>query len=138
MRIAEFQTNLAAYGTDVALWPAELRVAAARLLAESEEARGLRRSEERLDALFAAKIPAVPSAASITLRATAQPPQSPPVSLVMQILRPNHPIFGWARIVVLVSCLGAGLLAGTLSPPRHHDSNLLNLIDGSAFEVNDE
>jgi len=31
-----------------------------------------------------------------------------------------------------------GIVVGILSPIRHHDSNMLDLIDGSAFEVNDE
>jgi hypothetical protein len=32
----------------------------------------------------------------------------------------------------------SGGVIGILSPIRNHDSNMLDLIDGSAFEVNDE
>ena len=137
MRLAEFESHLAAHGTDLGRWPAEIRESAATLIANSAEARTLLRAEQRLDALFADAIPPAPEAASIVQRITAKP-QTEPVSLLARLLRPGEPIFGGARIVVLASCLGAGLLVGVFSAHASRESNVLNLIDGSAFEVNDE
>ena len=139
MRIAEFERHLASYGTDLGRWPAKLRDDAATLIANSDKARALLRSEERLNALFIDTIPAAPGAASIVQPVSARP-QIRPVPLLAQLLRPGQPIFGRARVAVLASCLGAGLLVGFFSSLGDHGSNLLslNLIDGSDFEVNDE
>jgi hypothetical protein len=137
MKISEFEIHLASYGTDLARWPSGLRDAAEALVAASEEARALLRSEERIEALFVDTVPPAPDAASITLRATARP-QRRPVPLLAQLLSPRQPILGWARVVMLASCLCVGIMIGILSPIRNHDSNMLDLIDGSAFEVNDE
>jgi hypothetical protein len=94
-------------------------------------------AEGQLEALFVDTIPPAPDAASITLRATARP-QRRPVPLLAQLSSPRQPILGWARVVMLASCLGVGIMIGILSPIRNHDPNVLDLIDGSAFEVNDE
>ena|SRR5215469_2333770 len=137
MRIAEFEAHLVSYGTDLARWPAEVREAAVALIANSNEARALLRSEERLNALFADTIPPAPDAASIVQRITAGL-QTKPVPLLGKLLRPGQPVFDGARIAVLASCLGTGLLVGIFSAHGNHESNVLNLVDGSAFEVNDE
>jgi hypothetical protein len=137
MKIAEFEIHLTSHGADLARWPEGLRDAAEALVAASEDARALLRSEERLETLFVDTIPPAPDAATITLRATARP-QRRPVPLLAQLLSPRQPILGWARVIMLASCLFVGIVVGILSPIRQHDSNMLNLIDGSAFEVNDE
>ena len=137
MKIAEFETYLVKYGSDRTRWPTEIREAAEALIADSEEARVLLRAEERLSALFAATIPPAPDAGPIVQRTTARPLPKP-APLLAKLLRPGEPVFGGARILVLASCLGVGLLVGIFSAPPNHESNVLNLIDGSAFEVNDE
>jgi hypothetical protein len=137
MRLAEFESNLAAYGTDLARLPAQIREPAMLLIANSDKARALLRAEHRLDALFADAIPPAPEAASIVHRITASP-QTRPVSLLVRLLRPGETMFSRARIAVLASCLGVGLLVGIFSAHSSRESNVLDLIDGSAFEVNDE
>jgi hypothetical protein len=137
MRIVEFERHIAAHGTDLAGWPPELRDAAEALLAASDEARALLRSEEGLNALFAEAAPPAPEAATIVVRATSRPRRRT-VPFFAQLMDLSQPVFGWARIAVFASCLSAGFVAGVLSPLRQPDSGVLNLVDGSAFEVNDE
>ena len=137
MRIADFERHIAAHGTDLAGWPGELRRAAEALLAASDEARAVLRSEEGLNALFAEAAPPAPEAATIVLRATSRPRRRI-VPFFAQLVDPWQPVFGWARIAVLASCLFAGFVVGLLSPHGQPDPGVLDLIDGSAFEVSDE
>jgi hypothetical protein len=127
MTLAEFRDALDAHGADVAAWPAVLRAAAERLLADEPAARASFDAAARMDALIRHSLQERTVSAAAT--AAAEAAHQVVRRVAQNLPRQRRSILPWPaallrfdlaparlRIAALVAVAGLGVLLGLFGP----------------------
>ena len=147
MDIAEFEDFLDRHGDDISGWPVAQQRAAAALLLESVEARGLLREAQTMRSLLSSAPIRAPKgladrvvmqALSVSQALSAAPAQvqsrrEPVFTRTLKLVRQN---FIAAQLAFLLACFVAGALGGVLHSKSPVSNRSFDMHDFFAYVIN--